>query len=128
MKSPSVRERRTEETVPRASPCTRGPESWEDVPHPRGSPSPGAPPGRRIREVAAEHTVRLLHSAHPDHKGRVEEPLVLPLAWMHVERDTPARAPVDRDVEALDGGMPALVVHDRCESHAEEPGVEVEDR
>jgi len=47
---------------------------------------------------------------------------------MHVERDPPARTSVDRDVEALDGGMPALFVHDRCELHAEERGVEIEDR
>src|SRR3979490_1835045 len=61
-------------------------------------------------------------------QGSVEEPLVLALARMHVERDAARRLTVDRDVEALDRRMPALLVHDRCERHAEELAVEIQDR
>src|SRR5437867_11764435 len=88
----------------------------------------GAGERRRVREVAAEDAVPALRAADAEPQRRVEEPLVLALARMHVERDAAGGLAVDRDIEALHRRMPALLVHDRCERHAEELAVEVEDR
>src|SRR5678815_1602838 len=69
-----------------------------------------------------------LLATHTEAQRRVEEPLVLSLARVHVERDATRGLAVDRDVEALYRRMPALLMHDRRECHAEELTVEVEDR
>src|SRR5678816_158977 len=69
-----------------------------------------------------------LLATHTEAQRRVEEPLVLSLARVHVERDATRGLAVDRDVEALDRRMPALLMHDRREGHAEELAVQVEDR
>src|SRR4029077_327848 len=88
----------------------------------------GAREGRRVREVAAQDPGPDLLAAHAEPQRAVEEPLVLALARMHVERDAARGLAVDRDVEALDRRGPALLVNDRCERHAEELAVEIEDR
>src|SRR6185503_1642208 len=83
---------------------------------------------RGVGEVAAQHAVTGLLAADAEPQRRVEEPLVLSFARMHVERYPTRGLAVDGHVEAFDGRMPPLLIHDRREGHPEELAVQVEDR